>query len=242
MIERNVFITGGDKGIGEGIATVMASEYRNVIITYNRNRTGAERLSNRFGNISFFQCDLGDVDSIKGVGEEILTEYGGIDILVNNAGYEKDAIFSKMSRDDWESVIRINLESIFHFTQLFSRRMVENNWGRIINLTSIAGYTGAFGKSNYAAAKAGIVGFTKSIAMELGKKNICVNAIAPGAICTDMLMRIPAKYRDRILENIPSNRFGRVEDIAYLVQFLASDKASYINGQTIHVNGGSFAI
>lgn len=120
--------------------------------------------------------------------------------------------------------------------------MVAAGWGRIVNFTSIAGYTGAFGKSNYAAAKAGIVGFTKSLSLEFGSKGICTNAVAPGAIETDMLMRIPERHRVKILENIPSHKFGKVEDVANLVEFLISDKASYINGQTIHINGGSFGI
>lgn len=242
MQDKNVFITGGDKGIGAGIATIMARKYKNVIITYKSNESGALDLSSKYENIHTFQCDLSDIHSVKILAEKVLTVFGGIDILINNAGYEKDAIFTKMTEDDWSSVIRINLESIYYFTQKYSPKMIEKNWGRIINLTSIAGYTGAFGKSNYAAAKAGIVGFTKSLALEFGKKGICVNAIAPGAIKTDMLMRIPEKYREKMLEDIPSHRFGDVMDVAYLVEFLSSNKASYINGQTIHVNGGSFSI
>ena len=165
-----------------------------------------------------------------------------MDILVNNAGYESDATFLKMQPEQWDSVIRINLESIYYFAHSFLRSMIKNNWGRIVNFTSIAGYTGVYGKSNYAAAKAGIVGFTKSLALEFGGKGITINAIAPGAIETDMLMRIPEKYREKILENIPSHKFGTVQDAAYLVEFLISDKSKYINGQTIHLNGGSYCL
>lgn len=242
MIQKNVFITGGDKGIGRAIAICLATQYNNVIITYNNNEKGARELSERFSNISYYQCNLEDRASTEEVSEKVLDRYTQIDILVNNAGYEDDATFLKMDYEQWERVLNINLNSIFYFAHAFLPSMVAAGWGRIINFTSIAGYTGAFGKSNYAAAKAGIVGFTKSLSIEFGSKGICTNAVAPGAIETDMLMRIPEKYRMKILENIPSHKFGKVEDVANLVEFLISDKASYINGQTIHINGGSFGI
>ena len=242
MNDKNVFITGGDKGIGRAIALYLAPQYANIIITYNQNIEGAIEMASLFPNITYVQCDLNNEKSIKDVYQQILSDFGHIDILINNAGYENDSTFLKMTSEQWDSVIRINLQSIYHFAHAFLPSMVENGWGRIINFTSIAGYTGAFGKSNYSAAKAGIVGFTKSLALEFGGKGICVNAVAPGAIETDMLMRIPEKYRLKILDNIPSHRFGKVEDVAYLVDFLVSDKASYINGQTIHINGGSFSI
>ncbi len=147
-----------------------------------------------------------------------------------------------MTENQWCDVIDINLKSIFYFSNYLAPIMINNGWGRIINITSIAGYTGVFGKSNYASAKAGIVGFTKSIALELGGKGITVNAIAPGAIETEMLMRIPEKYRLKILDNIPAKRFGKPEEVADLVDFLVSDKSAYINGQVIHINGGSYSI
>lgn len=242
MNNKNVFITGGDKGIGRAIALYLAPKSDNVVITYNQNLEGAIEVANIYSNITYIQCDLNDEKSIKNVYQQILNKLGHIDILINNAGYENDATFLKMTSEQWDNVIRINLQSIYHFAHAFLPSMVERGWGKIINFTSIAGYTGAFGKSNYSTAKAGIVGFTKSLAIEFGGKGICVNAIAPGAIETDMLMRIPEKYRLKILENIPSHKFGKVEDVAYLVDFLVSDKASYINGQIIHINGGSFSI
>ncbi len=242
LIQKNVFITGGDKGIGKAIAISLAEKYKNVIITYNKNLAGAEVLSHKYKNISYFQCDLNEFSSIENVASQVLNKFGCIDILINNAGYENDSVFLKMQPDQWDSVIRINLQSIFYFAHHFIPCMVKNGWGRVINFTSIAGYTGVFGKSNYATAKAGIVGFTKSLALEFGSKGINVNAIAPGAIETDMLMRIPEKYRLKILENIPSHKFGRTEDVANLVEFLISDKSSYINAQTIHINGGSYSI
>lgn len=242
MEDKVVFITGGDKGIGRGIATYLAALYKNVIITYNTNEKGARELKESHDNVSIYQCDLSDKDSIKNVADDVISRFGGVDILVNNAGYESDATFLKMQPEQWDSVIRINLESIYYFAHSFLRSMIKNNWGRIVNFTSIAGYTGVYGKSNYAAAKAGIVGFTKSLALEFGGKGITINAIAPGAIETDMLMRIPEKYREKILENIPSHKFGTVQDAAYLVEFLISDKSKYINGQTIHLNGGSYCL
>lgn len=242
MDKKVVFITGGDKGIGRGIAEYLAPMYEHIVITYNTNINGAKDLEGKFVNVHSFQCDLADKESITSVAKQVLSTFGGVDILINNAGYENDATFLKMESEQWNSVIRINLESIYYFAHEFISKMVDNHWGRIVNFTSIAGYTGVFGKSNYAAAKAGIVGFTKSLALEFGSKGICVNAVAPGAIETDMLMRIPEKYRGKILTNIPSHEFGTVQDAAYLVEFLISDKARYINGQTIHLNGGSYMI
>lgn len=242
MNNKIVFITGGDKGIGRGIATYLAPLYKHIIITYNSNTTGAYSLAEMYDNITVYQCDLRDKIAITTIAEDVIAKFGGIDILINNAGYEDDATFLKMQPDQWDNVLRINLESIYYFTHSFLPHMVSNGWGRIVNFTSIAGYTGVYGKANYATAKAGIVGFTKSLALEFGAKGITVNAIAPGAIETDMLMRIPEKYREKILDNIPSHEFGSVEDAAYLVEFLISHKSRYINGQTIHLNGGSFCI
>lgn len=242
MIQKNIFITGGDKGIGRAIASCLAMQYCNVIITYNSNEEGARELSDKFSNLSYYQCDLGDKSNLKELYSKVLNRYGRIDVLINNAGYENDSSFLKMEYEQWEQVLNVNLVSIFYLAHAFLPLMVANGWGRIINFTSIAGYTGAFGKSNYSAAKAGIVGFTKSLSLEFASKGVCVNAVAPGAIETDMLMRIPDKYREIILGNIPSHKFGKVEDVANLVEFLISDKASYINGQTIHINGGSFSI
>ena len=242
MENKVVFITGGDKGIGRGIATYLAHRYKTIIITYNQNKDGANHLADMYDNIIVYQCNLLEKKSIMKVAHDVITRYGGVDILINNAGYENDAIFAKMQPEQWESVIRINLESIYYFAHYFIPSMVANRWGRIVNFSSIAGFTGVYGKSNYATAKAGIVGFTKSLAQEFGAKGITINAIAPGAIQTDMLMRIPQKYRDKILENIPSHEFGSVEDAAYLVEFLISDKSRYINGQTIHLNGGSYCL
>lgn len=242
MEERIVFVTGGDKGIGRAIVRRLAASCKAVVFTYNKNAEGAAELCAELPNASSYQCDLANAAQCENLAAEVICQYGHIDILVNNAGYDNDATFLKMERAQWDSVIDVNLRSLFYFTQAFGRSMSKSGWGRIINLTSIAGYTGAFGKANYAAAKAGVVGFTKSLAMEWGAKGITVNAIAPGAIKTDMLMRIPEKYRDVIMSDIPARRFGETDEVADLAEFLAGDKAAYINGQTIHINGGSFLV
>ncbi|MDR0866427.1 MAG: 3-oxoacyl-ACP reductase FabG [Candidatus Symbiothrix sp.] len=239
-LNKTVVITGGDKGIGKALVERMASLYEHVIFTYNTNESGAKHIMSQWVNTSALQCDLQDEEKITKLAYYTIKRFKKIDILINNAGYDDDAVFTKMNGQQWKNVLDINLYSIFYFTHQFVDQMIENNWGRVVNVTSIAGFTGAFGKSNYAAAKAGIVGFTKSLALELGSKGITVNAIAPGAIQTDMLKRIPEKYRNKILENIPSHRFGEPEEVADLVEFLVSDKATYINGQTIHINGGSY--
>lgn len=236
----NIFITGGSKGIGRAIVEKLSTVGNNVVFTYNQSIAEATELIKNNPNCSYYTCDLRDYGRCKTVAHEVLLKYGKIDILINNAGYDNDSLFTKMDKETWDDVINVNLNSIFNFTNLFLPQMIGNGWGRVINITSIAGFTGAFGKSNYAAAKAGIVGFTKSLSIELGSKGVTVNAVAPGAIETDMLNRIPAKYKDKILESIPAKRFGRPEEVANLIAFLISDQASYITGQTIHINGGSY--
>lgn len=240
MENKTVFITGGDKGIGKAIVLRFAEIYKTVIFTFNKNVDGAKEIAATFSNVFFYQCDLANAEQCENLAKDIIRIHCNVNILINNAGYDNDSTFLKMERVQWDAVLDVNLRSIYYFTQRFSQVMVENKWGRIVNLTSIAGFTGAFGKSNYAAAKAGVVGFTKSLAIELGKKGVTVNAIAPGAIKTEMLMRIPEKYREDIIGKIPLGRFGEPEDVADLAEFLVSDKAKYINGQTIHINGGSY--
>lgn len=237
-----LFITGADKGIGRAVLERLAPQFKTVFFTYNTNKIGSDAITNQVPNAVGIQCDLSNRDQTLEIANTVLNKCGRVDVLINNAGYDNDSVFSKMSADQWDSVLDVNLRSVFNLTNSFVEGMMINGWGRIINLTSIAGYTGAFGKSNYAAAKAGIVGFTKSLAMELGSKGITVNAVAPGAIKTDMLMRIPEKYRDQILQNIPSRRFGEPSEVADLIEFLTSNRASYINGQTIHINGGSYCL
>ena len=242
MVSKVVFITGGDKGIGRAIAELLAQSNYHVVITYNTNDSGAEELQIQYPNITTYQCNLRDKARIREIANDVLNKLKHVDILINNAGFESDGTVLKMEDDQWENVLDVDLLSLFYTTKCFIPNMLENGWGRVINLSSILGYTGVYGGANYAAAKAGVVGFTKSLALELGGKGVTVNAIAPGLIETDLLNRMPEKYKDRLREKIPSRTFGNPQDIAYLVEFLISDKASYINGQTIHVNGGMYAI
>lgn len=241
-MRKVVFITGGDKGIGRAIAESLAKLDYQVIITYNTNEFGANELISLYPNISAYQCNLQNKLRIREIALDVLHQFDGVDILINNAGVEDDCTVLKMADKQWENVLDIDLNSLFYTTQCFISRMVDKGWGRVINMSSILGYTGVYGGANYAAAKAGVIGFTKSLSLELGGKGITVNAIAPGLIETDLLNRMPNKYRERLREKIPSRTFGQPEDIVYLVEFLISTKASYINGQTIHVNGGMFAI
>lgn len=240
MIKRTAFITGGDKGIGKAIVTTLAKTHETVLFTFNKNMAGANEICENFSNCFSFQLDLRNRIQAKELIIEIHNKYGSVDILINNAGYDCDATFLKMDTTVWDDVLQVNLNSLINLTQPVIPLMIEKKWGRIINLTSIAGFTGAFGKANYAAAKAGVVGFTRSLCLEFAAKGITCNAIAPGAIETDMLMRIPEKYRSLILDRIPTNRLGTTQEVANVVEFLVSDQASYVNGQTIHINGGSY--
>ncbi len=240
MIEKVVLITGGDKGIGRAVVETLATQYKTVVFTYNSNESGAGEICKLHQNCRSFQLDLRNRDSAKELYQMIDKEYGGVDILVNNAGYDRDAIFSKMEEDVWDDVLTVNLKALHSMTKPAVLNMQQKGWGRIVNLTSIAGFTGAFGKSNYAAAKAGMVALTKSLSLELATKGITCNSIAPGAIETDMFLRIPDKYRLGIIDHIPMKRMGSPQEVANVVEFLVSDKASYVTGQTIHVNGGSY--
>ena len=242
MLDKHhtVLVTGGDKGIGKSVVELYAGMGHKVLFTYNRNQQGAEELKSRFPNTWFMQCDYASQESIDNVINKINETTGGVDILVNNIGVDKDGVFYKMDFQSWYDVIHVNLIQIYHFCHALLPQMIENNWGRIINVSSIGAFTSAFGKSNYAASKSGIIGFTKSLSLEVAAKGITVNAICPGAIDTDMFYRIPEKYRDQLIAQIPMDRIGKPEEVADLIFFLASEKASFITGQTVHINGGQF--
>ncbi|RUM61416.1 MAG: 3-oxoacyl-ACP reductase [Persephonella sp.] len=235
-------ITGSTRGIGKAIAVAFAEGGATVIITGRKKETAelvAGNIKNEFGVEAYgFELDL--TGDIKSVWKEIEETVGKVDILVNNAGITKDTLFIRMKEEDWNSVIETNLTGTFKITQLAVKGMIKKKWGRVINITSIVGFTGNIGQVNYSTTKAGLIGFTKSLAKELASRNITVNAVAPGFIETDMTGSLPEDIKDSYLKQIPLGKFGKPEDVANVVTFLASDKASYITGETIHVNGGMY--
>jgi len=237
---KKVFITGGDRGIGKAIVEKMASSGYFVIFTYNKNKKGAMEIKKKYNHTDFYQCNIQDLKSVRTTIKEVLTKYKSIDILVNNLGTNIDRFFIKMEWEAWSEVIDINLKSCYHFTHAFISNMTNLRWGRIINMSSITAFKGGYGISNYSASKAGISGFTKCLAIELAKYQITVNAIAPGIIDTDMFKNIPTEYRSEMIKTIPLKRIGLPQEVADLVFFLVSNNASYITGQTIHINGGLF--
>ena len=240
-------VTGSSRGIGKAIALILAKYGANVAVNYVRDKEGknfddakdvADQIAGIGSKAAVFESDVSNFKSVLGMVEEVRKEFGKIDILVNNAAILKDKTLKKMSEDEWNSVIGVNLTGVFNCSRAVIEQMIENQYGRIVNTSSISGQTGFFGQSNYAAAKAGVMGFTKSLAREVAKKNITVNAIAPGIVETDMAKRIPENVRQEFLKQISIGRFAEPDEIAELVAFLVSDKASYITGQVIHINGG----
>ncbi|WP_457623275.1 3-oxoacyl-[acyl-carrier-protein] reductase [Persephonella sp.] len=236
-----VLVTGSTRGIGKEIAVSFAEKGADVIIT-GRNKGNAEvvaeNIKNEYG-VNAYGVKLDFSEDIKDQWKEI-EKLGTIDILVNNAGLTKDTLFIRMKDNDWNDVINANLTGTFKVTQLAVKGMIKKRWGRVINISSIIGFIGNVGQVNYATTKAGLIGFTKSLAKELAPRNITVNAVAPGFIETDMTAELPAELKAKYMEQIPLNRFGKPEDVANAVVFLASDMASYITGETIHVNGGMY--
>ncbi len=239
---KTVLITGSTRGIGKAIAVEFAKRGANVIITGRNKGTAeivAENIKNEFG-VEAYGCKLDFAEDVPQQWKEIEKVAGNVDILVNNAGLTRDTLFIRMKDEDWEEVINANLTGTFKITKLVVKGMMKKKWGRIINISSVVGFTGNAGQVNYATTKAGLIGFTKSLAKELASRNITVNAVAPGFIETDMTEKIPAEIKEKYLEQIPLGKFGKPEDVAYAVIFLASDLASYITGETIHVNGGMY--
>ena len=231
-------ITGASGGIGGSIARALYGQGAKVALSGTRIDP-LKALADDLGDRAFIvPCNLSDVDAVKALPQKASEEMGGIDILVNNAGITKDNLFMRMSDDDWHQVIDINLTSTMHLMKSVMRTMMKKRFGRIINITSIVGVTGNAGQVNYAASKAGMIGMTKSFAQEIATRGITANCIAPGFIETAMTAELPENVIKNMLDSIPQGRMGQADEIAASVAFLASSEASYITGQTLHVNGG----
>ena len=243
--KKIALVTGASRGIGAGIAVEMARQGFIVIGTATTN-DGAKIITqmfelNKLDGIGYV-LDVNSNESIDDLITKINTEIGEINVLVNNAGITKDALLLRMKDDDWDAVINTNLRSVYKLSQAVIKGMMKNRYGRIINISSVVGHTGNAGQTNYAATKAGISGFTKSLAQEIGSRGVTVNCVAPGFIDTDMTKALSEPQREQLLKHIPLGRLGAPADIAHAVCYLASDLAGYITGETIHINGGMLMI
>jgi acetoacetyl-CoA reductase len=240
---RVALITGGMGGLGEVISTKMADAGYKVAVTYSPGNTKHAEwvagMKKRGHDIAAVPCDVADMDSCAKAAAAVTARLGAIDVLVNNAGITRDMTFKKMDKVNWDAVMRTNLDSLFNMSKQVVDGMVERGWGRVINVSSVNGSKGAFGQTNYSAAKAGVHGFTKALALEVAKKAVTVNTISPGYIGTKMVMAIPKDVLDsKILPQIPVGRLGKPEEVAGLILYLASEEAAFVTGANIAINGG----
>ncbi|PIF43807.1 3-oxoacyl-[acyl-carrier protein] reductase [Chryseobacterium sp. 52] len=242
LLEGKVaLITGATRGIGKKIAEMYAEQGAKVAFTYAGSVDKAQELEAALSSVTQikgYQSDASDYDAAQKLIDDVMEEFGKIDILINNAGITKDNLLLRMSKEDWDKVMRINLDSVFNLTKAVIKPMMKAKSGSIINMTSVVGISGNAGQSNYAASKAGVIGFTKSIALELGSRNIRCNAVAPGFIETEMTSVLDEKTIQGWRDQIPLKRLGQTENVANACVFLGSDMASYITGQTLNVDGG----
>ena len=241
MLEgKTVIVTGAAKGIGKAIAIAFAKEGCNIVLNYHSSVSDetVKEIEEQGVKCMPVQGDVSDFDFAKNLIRDVKKEFGSIDVLVNNAGITKDTLLMRMSEEQWDAVINVNLKSVFNFTKAVSAVMLRQKSGSIISMSSVVGVSGNAGQANYAASKAGIIGFTKSVAKELGSRNIRANAVAPGFIITDMTAQLSEDVRKEWAAKIPLKRGGTPEDIAKVCVFLASDLSAYVTGQTIHVCGG----
>ena len=237
---KNIIVTGASGGIGSAIIKRLNEAGANVLASGTRIEK-LEQLKSNFKNIKILKFDISQTDKIEEFIENATNELGGsLDGIVNNAGITQDNLAIRMNLDEWQKVININLTSTFLMSKFAIKKMLKNKSGKIINITSVVGHTGNLGQANYTASKAGIVAMSKSLAIEYAKKNININCISPGFIKTAMTDKIDDKFKEVIVQKIPSGRLGEPDDIANAVLFLSSDQSSYINGETIHVNGGMY--
>ncbi len=239
---KTAVVTGGSRGIGKAIALTLASHGANVAITCYTGCKFAEDVRNHVCELGpkshYYAHDVGNPDEVRKMADEVLADFDKVDILVNNAGITRDRSFKKMTREMWDSVIAVNLTGVFSVTKAFIDGMADNGWGRVVNVSSIVGEVGNFGQANYAAAKAGLLGFTKSLAREYARKGVTVNAIAPGFIRTRMTAEVPEKALEAVTNMTPVGRLGEPGEIAAGVLFLVSPAASYVTGHVLDVNGG----
>jgi 3-oxoacyl-[acyl-carrier protein] reductase len=243
MAQRTALVTGASRGIGRACALALAQAGHRVVLAARdlaKLEEAAAEIRAGGGKAFVAEMDLGSSESIQEAIARAAKEFGRIDILVNNAAITKDGLALRMKKEDWDLVLAINLTGAFLAIQHVLQGMMKERWGRIINISSIVGETGNPGQTNYVAAKAGLIGITKSLAQEMASRNITVNAVAPGFIETDMTAVLPEETKNNLMAHIPLKRFGRAEDVAAAVRFLASDDAAYITGQVLNVNGGMY--
>ena len=243
MTKRIALITGGMGGLGETISTKMADAGYRVVVTYSpSNKTSNQWLADMKAkgyDFNAYACDVADYDSCQQTMAKVQSQIGPVDILVNNAGITRDMTFKKMTKADWDAVIHANLDSAFNMAKQVCDGMVERGWGRIVNVSSVNGTKGAFGQTNYSAAKAGMHGFTKALALEVARKGVTVNTISPGYIGTKMVTAIPKDILDtKIVPQIPVGRLGKPEEVAGLIIYLCSEEAAFVTGANIAINGG----
>jgi acetoacetyl-CoA reductase len=243
MAQRIALVTGGMGGLGEAICMKLARMGIKVVVTYSPSNTKYKDWLKEMGERDYHfhavPCDVGNFESCQKMVEQVQKEVGPIDILINNAGITRDMTFKKMTKVDWDAVISTNLDSVFNVTKPVVDGMVERGWGRVINVSSVNGQKGAFGQTNYSAAKAGMHGFSKALALEVARKGVTVNTISPGYIGTKMVLAIPKDVLDsKILPQIPVGRLGKPEEVAGLCAYLASDEAAFLTGANIAINGG----
>ena len=241
--QRVVLVTGGMGGLGETISTKMADAGYKVAVTYSPGNTKYKDwladMEGRGYTMFAVPCDVCDIESCAKAVDQVQKKLGAVDVLVNNAGITRDMTFKKMDKVNWDAVLRTNLDSLFNMTKQVADGMVERGWGRIINVSSVNGSKGAFGQTNYSAAKAGVHGFSKALALEVARKGVTVNTISPGYIGTKMVTAIPEEVLNtKILPQIPVGRLGKPEEVAGLVIYLASDEAAFLTGANIAINGG----
>ncbi len=237
---KNVFLTGATGGIGNSIVKKLYNAGANIISS-GTNDQKLDEIKSNYKNINVIKFDISDHQNLENLCENVSEKFNGkIDVLINNAGITKDNLSLRMSLDEWNEVIELNLTSTFLLCKFFIKKMLKNKYGKIINITSIVGHTGNVGQANYSASKAGLIAMSKSLALEYAKKNITINCISPGFIQTEMTNKIDDKFKSYLIDKIPLNRLGAPDDVANAVSFLSSNLSDYITGETLHVNGGMY--